>query len=229
MRLLHTLHREEWSKWSNFTAYNLFFKQKKQWSSVLNYLITNMNIKKSRPRPSPPLPPPMLLCNTYSFSIHWLTVQKLSIFTLLATKLKAENKHCCHVSTNPLSPPPVSTFQVQSSTRPQLQRNNRENLTRWQSAGFFFRLVLAQKHPSCHNFLFDACKTWLSNCVNDKNNKTSNKKEHYPVRSFKHLTSNSYTDCKTWDSVAEKNKRQLFVPMVSPSPVCQNSKTAPKK
>lgn len=51
----------------DFTAYNLFFKQKKQWFSVL--------LLEYSTHPSPQI----LLCNTYSFSIHWLTVQILLI------------------------------------------------------------------------------------------------------------------------------------------------------
>lgn len=53
----------------DFTAYNLFFKQKKQWFSVL--------LLEYSTHPSPKI----LQCNTYSFSIHWLTVQILLILS----------------------------------------------------------------------------------------------------------------------------------------------------
>lgn len=35
--LLHTLEGKGWSKWVNFTAYNLFFKQKKQWLTSFHF------------------------------------------------------------------------------------------------------------------------------------------------------------------------------------------------
>lgn len=89
-----------WSKWTDFTAYNLFFKQKKQW---LTHLRLNHGLcaelldhKYEHKSPSSPPPPKILLCNTYSFSIHWLTVQKQFFFfsnTLHTSRQK--NKHCC--------------------------------------------------------------------------------------------------------------------------------------